>query len=313
MSNFVLGIQIIFPVFLTVGLGYWAKEKNFIDENFVSKATWLVFYMALPFKLFCDIKNTTIHSLHPKFVIYILLGTLLVFLLSWAIARIFISDRLKLSAFVHCCFRGNFLYIGLPILEGIYQAPSMELIVILTAFGITLYNILGTIILAFYTNQEGFQLKNFLIKIVKNPMIISIFAGALFHELHIPLYQGVESCFLLVGKMATPLSLIVIGGSLNLSRGNSNNIFIVFMSAFTKVALVPLLMVPLGQLIGLSPVELVTSYVFWSTPCAVNCFVMTKEMGSDAELAGKIVTLSLLLAIFTYPVGIALLKLFGIL
>lgn len=312
MSNLLLGIHIIFPIFLAIGLGYWAKEKNYIDENFVSKATWVVFYMALPLKLFCDIKNTKIESLHPKFVLYVLFGTLFVFVASWILARMFIRDNLELSAFVHCCFRGNFLYIGLPILEGIYQNPSLELVVILTAFGITLYNILGTVILAFYTDKGNFQLKKFLVKIIQNPMIVAIVLGGVCNQLQIPVYAGIESCFLLLGKMATPLSLLVIGGSLNFSRSGKKFLSI-FMGAFTKVALVPLVMVPIGVYLGLNNVELVTSYVFWSTPCAVNCFIMTKQMGSDADMAGKIVTLSFLLAVVSYPVGIALLKIFQIL
>lgn len=312
MENLLLGVNIIFPVFFVIVLGYFAKNRGYIDDHFVSKATWMVFYMALPLKLFFDIRNTSVHVLPMDYILYILLGTTLFFGGVWLVAQFFIPDKKKLSALVHCSFRSNFVYIGLPILEGILEKPSMEIIIIIIAFGLTLFNILGTIILTFYTEDGEIHLVDFLKKIIKNPMIIAILLGALFNRWNIPIYSGIENGCLLIGRMATPLSLILIGGSLHFDRLRSD-FKLILTGALLKVVLMPLLLVPVGILLNFGRIELITAYVFFASPCAVNAFVMTKQLGSDGDLAGKIVTMSFALSIFTYPIGIALLHYFQIL
>ncbi|MDD7363303.1 MAG: AEC family transporter [Peptoniphilus sp.] len=313
MSHFLLGIDIIFPVFFVLLVGYFARQKRFLDANFVDKSTWIVFYIALPLKLFSDIRGADIQNLHIPYVLYILLGISLIFFGTWFFARFFIKDRKKLSAFIHCAYRSNFVYVGFPILEALYDKPSAELIIVVLAFGLTLYNILAIFILTYYSEDENKKVNplSILVKIIKNPMIISIFLGVVFNFLHIPIYKGLDDGIALISALCTPLSLILIGASLDFSSIR-DDLALVLSSAAIKTVLTPLLLVPIGVAIGLSPMELGIAYVFWATPCAVNCFIFTKEMGSDYELASKIITTSFAFSIATYPIGVGILKYFGL-
>lgn len=63
MANFLLGLNIIFPIFFVIFAGYLAKQKGYLDEHFVSASTWIVFYVALPLKLFSDIRSAHIETL----------------------------------------------------------------------------------------------------------------------------------------------------------------------------------------------------------------------------------------------------------
>ena len=178
MENLLMGFNIVSPVFLVLLLGYFAKQRGHIDDNFVDKGTWIVFYLALPFKLFYDIKNARIESLHPKYVLYILLGVIFVIFLSLIIGKVIgIKDKRKLSAFVHCAYRSNFVYVGFPILDILYNgAPSMEHMIVIVSFGLTLYNISAIILLTYYSESEEKRISflDIIVKIIKNPMIIGI-------------------------------------------------------------------------------------------------------------------------------------------
>ena len=314
MANFLLGLNIIFPIFFVIFAGYLAKQKGYLDEHFVSTSTWIVFYVALPLKLFSDIRSAHIETLPTTYVAYILLGIFLIFFATWIAARPFIPDRKKLSAFVHCSFRSNFVYVGYPILESLYGKPSPEHMIVITVFGLTLYNILAIVILTLYSESEDKKLHpgKILLKILKNPMIIAIFIGVLFNILQIPVYTGLNKGISLLAALCTPLSLLLIGASLNF-QSVTHDLALVFTSATIRTILTPLILIPVGIAIGLSAVELGIAYVFWATPCAINCFIYTKEMGGDSELASKIITTSFLFAIVTYPIGIGLLHMLHIL
>lgn len=314
MANFLLGLNIIFPIFFVIFAGYLAKQKGYLDEHFVSTSTWIVFYVALPLKLFSDIRSAHIETLPTTYVAYILLGIFLIFFATWIAARPFIADRKKLSAFVHCSFRSNFVYVGYPILESLYDKPSPEHMIVVTVFGLTLYNILAIVILTLYSESEDKKIHpgKILLKILKNPMIIAIFIGVLFNILQIPVYTGLDKGISLLAALCTPLSLLLIGASLNF-ESVTHDLALVFASATIRTILTPLILIPIGIAIGLSAVELGIAYVFWATPCAINCFIYTKEMGGDSELASKIITTSFLFAIVTYPIGIGLLHMLHIL
>ena len=314
MTHFLLGLNIIFPIFFVILAGFLAKHKGYLDEHFVSTSTWIVFYVALPLKLFSDIRSAQIESLPTTYVAYILLGICLVFFATWIAARPFIRDRKKLSAFVHCSFRSNFVYVGYPILESLYGTPSPEHMIVITVFGLTLYNILAIVILTLYSESEDKRLHpgKILLKILKNPMIIAIFIGVLFNILEIPVYSGLDKGIGLLASLCTPLSLLLIGASLSF-ESVKKDMGLVFTSATIRTILTPLVLIPLGMIIGLSAVELGIAYVFWATPCAINCFIYTREMGGDYELASKIITTSFLFAIVTYPIGIGLLHMLQIL
>lgn len=314
MTHFLLGLNIIFPIFFVILAGFLAKHKGYLDEHFVSTSTWIVFYVALPLKLFSDIRNAQIESLPTTYVAYILLGICLVFFATWIAARPFIRDRKKLSAFVHCSFRSNFVYVGYPILESLYGTPSPEHMIVITVFGLTLYNILAIVILTLYSESEDKRLHpgKILLKILKNPMIIAIFIGVLFNILEIPVYGGLDKGIGLLASLCTPLSLLLIGASLSF-ESVKKDMGLVLTSATIRTVFTPLALIPLGMIMDLSAVELGIAYVFWATPCAINCFIYTREMGGDYELASKIITASFLFAIVTYPIGIGLLHMLQIL
>ena len=311
-----MGFNIVSPVFFVLLLGYLAKRRGYIDNNFVDKGTWIVFYLALPFKLFYDIKNARIVSLHPKYVAYILLGVIFVIIISIIIAKALrIKDKKKLSAFVHCAYRSNFVYVGFPILDIIYNgAPSMEHMIVIIAFGLTLYNISAIILLTYYSEAEDKSISfiDIFIKILKNPMIAGVVVGAIFNFLQLPVYQGVDKAIEMVAKISTPMSLILIGASLNFESSKSD-FKLMFISAFIKTVIAPALLIPIGVKLGFTNMELGIAYVFWATPCAANCFIFTKQMKSDYEFASKVITLSFIMSILTYPVGISLMNYFNLL
>ncbi len=310
MGNLAIGLNIIFPIFFVIGVGYFLRKINKIDANFISKSTFLIFYVALPAKLFFSVKNSDVNGLDIRYTLYIILGATAVFAISWALGRLFIKDNRKLTAFVHCAYRSNFLYVGLPVLEQIYSGEVIDSVLVVLVFGLTFFNILAIILLTYYGNAK-FNAVAFVLKIVKNPMIIAIVLGLVAKLLNLAVYGGIEESAGILARLCIPLSLVLIGGSLNF-RMNFTDFGIIVASTLVKDVLAAGAMVPIGYLLGFSQSQLLVAYIVFATPCALNCFIMGKQMGSDDNLISQIITASFMVAIFTYAVGIALLKTYGI-
>ncbi|MDO5040484.1 MAG: AEC family transporter [Peptoniphilus sp.] len=311
MNYLTVGIDIIFPVFFVLSVGYILKVSNFINENFLDQCTNLLFYIALPLNLFLSARDAQIENFDVKYAIFLVGGTILLYLSSWFFGRYFIKDKNKLTAFVHCAYRSNFVYIGIPILKYIDPNHSMEPVIIVMVFILTLYNLLAIILLTFYRDAT-FNIRSFLRQISKNPMIVSILLGLLAKWLNLHFYGGVESGMELISTLATPLSLIIVGASLNFTRDNSDW-GLMFTSAFIKVVLAGAIATPIAYFLGFNSDQVLVAYVLFSCPCAINCFIMAKGMGSDYELTSKIVTTSFVMATFSYAIGIPFFKYLGFL
>ncbi|MGO1580610.1 MAG: AEC family transporter [Peptoniphilaceae bacterium] len=310
MEYLSLGVKVIFPVFFVLFIGFFLKTIKVIDDNFISKSTNLVFYVALPIKLFFSIRDSELDSLDLNFVLYIIVSTLVLVFTIWFFASLFIKDKRKLSAFIHCAYRSNFVYIGLPILSFIMPSAGMDAAIVVMTFGLTIYNLLSIILLTYYGSGK-FKIKDFIFKIIKNPMLIGIAIGIFAKIIDFRFFESLEKGLYMISDLSTPLSLILVGGSLKFT-GILNDKRLVFMSSFIKVVLAAAILVPIGYKLGLANDQLVVAYIFFGSPCAVNCFIMGKKMGSDAELTSKIVTMSFAMSIITYAIGIAVLKTFSI-
>ena len=82
--------------------------------------------------------------------------------------------------------------------------------------------------------------------------------------------------------------------------------------AIYKVVVTPLVFAVPMQWMGFNPEQIVTAFVMFAVPSAMNVYIVTKKMGGDGELGAAIITVSMLLSAVTLPMGIWVIKTLGI-
>ena len=85
----------------------------------------------------------------------------------------------------------------------------------------------------------------------------------------------------------------------------SRTVWPVCASVTYKLVLLPLLVGALGVLLGLDGTVLIVAVIFAALPTSSTSYVVSRQMGSDAELMAAIVTASHLAAIVTLPLILA--------
>ena len=73
MSDFIFSVNVTFPIFLVMVIGWVLHQIGMLDEHFVTVANRFNFKVTLPFMLFRDIASVEISKVFDlKFVLYYL-------------------------------------------------------------------------------------------------------------------------------------------------------------------------------------------------------------------------------------------------
>ena len=154
--------------------------------------------------------------------------------------------------------------------------------------------------------------KRICIGVVKNPLIIGALVAFLFVLTGIKMPMVLEKTVRDVSKIATPLALIILGGSFAFSTlcFNWKSLLIIVIG---KLVLVPVCFLSLGVAVGFRGVELSALLALFASPTAVSSFSMAQQMEADDELAGQIVVMTSLCSIVTIFCWISGLSHFGFL
>ncbi|SDZ21068.1 hypothetical protein SAMN05660462_02223 [Proteiniborus ethanoligenes] len=314
-QNFIFSINAVFPVFIIIILGYVLKTKGITDEHSIKKMNTILFNIALPMLLFRDISRSNFNDFfNLKLLIFALVATLLSFILIWLGAELLIKEKSSIGAFVQGSFRSNYALIGLALASNIGGSDAVTKGALITAFVIPLYNILAVIVLTIRSEGNNkIGIKSTFTNIVKNPLIIGIVLGLPFCILGIRLPAVIETSVDYMARIATPIAMLAIGGTISLDQIKNKKMKLAMAAATIKIILLPIVFTPIAVLLGINGNALLVLYIMLGSPTAVSSYVMACNMNGDEELAADIFIITTLLSVFTFTIGIYIFKTFGLL
>lgn len=313
MSNFIFSINVTFPIFLVILLGYILRQKNFLTEEFVRVANKYVFVVALPIMLFQDISVTDVKKdMNIKFFLYCLIVTIVMFLLVWGIAKITLKDKTMVGAFAQAGARGSAAVLGVAFVENICGSIRMTPLMIVAA--VPFFNILSVIILVFNANTKKEKnygkIKDACINIIKNPIIIGILLGLLASLIKLDLPVMVDRTLEYIARTATPIALLAIGAGFD-TKAAIKKIKPALGATFIKLIGLPMLFLPIAYMLDFKSSEMVAILIMLASPTTVSCYIMAKNMDNDDVLTSNVIVLTTLLSSITLTLWIFVLKSLG--
>lgn len=120
-------------------------------------------------------------------------------------------------------FRSNYILFGLPMAASLYGTANTGTTAVLIAFVIPLFNRLSVVALE-YLRGGKVSVKRIFAGVITNPLIVGALVAFAFVLIGIQLPTVVEQTVRDISKIATPLALIILGGSFTFSclRPNSD-------------------------------------------------------------------------------------------
>lgn len=301
MGDLIFCLNATVPVFLLMIMGYIFRRIGLFNENFVKLMNKFVFVVALPVLVFKDLASQDFSRCWDgRFVLFCFIATVLSILIASLLSLLFHEKSIR-GEFIQGSYRSSAALLGIALITNMYGNAGMAPLMILGA--VPLYNIFAVVVLSMTSpeNKEGLS-KKLIIKtlagIITNPIIIGIAAGMIWSILKIPQTSIMQKTVSSVAGIATPLGLMAMGGSFEVSR-LKEVIRPAALATFMKLIGFAAIFLPVAVMLGFRKSELVAIMIMLGTCTTVSSFVMAKNMGHDGMLSAGTVMLTTFLSAFT--------------
>ena len=332
----ITAVNALFPLIITILLGYILKCRGFLSKDFLKVGNKLVFNICLPAMLFVNVYDiASFADINWDIVLYAVAAFFLVVAVGYVITILTTPVPERRGVIWQCTFRSNFGIIGLSLAAALGGDEAVAVAAIVSSFTVPLFNVVSVVALSIFTEggKEKTSVKKILLNIAKNPLILGVVAGlavlgiregqnALFGQVLFSIERDMYFIYKVLSNlktMCTPLALLVLGGQFEFSavKGLLKEII---SGTVSRIVIAPL--------IGIGCAILVTTHTDWlvcgineypaliamfGSPVAVSSAVMAGNMGSDEQLATQLVVWTSIFSIFTIFAQVCILMGMGLL
>ncbi|GAB3477842.1 AEC family transporter [Marinomonas epiphytica] len=315
MSNFLdvlaFSLSITAPIFIIIFVGVVLLRMRIINDQFIDSASKLVFNVTLPALLFISISKTNLTAdTDFSLVIYAMLAVFLTYLAIEALATYYVKEKSDRGVVVQGAFRSNMGIIGLAYCVNAYGDGVFSIASIYLGGVTTLFNVLSVVTLNRSMGANK-SVKDTIVALFKNPLIISILAALAFSASGLKLPQLALQVGSYFAQMTLPLALICAGASLKFSelrKGLSD----AALASVAKLILLPFLITFGGYLLGYRDMTLGVLFLMSSAPSASAGYVMVRAVNGNSALAANIIVITTIASLLTTSIGITLLRSFNL-
>ncbi|MEG1633773.1 MAG: AEC family transporter [Oscillospiraceae bacterium] len=311
MENFIVCLNAVLPMFIIMSVGYFVKRIGLLLEDDIPRFNKIVFRVFMPCVVFYNLYSSDLSvAAQPRLILFTLAAVLGSYAVIALIVPRFVKNPEQRGVMIQGIYRSNYVVIGLPIATALVPASELGIVSLLIAFVVPVFNVLAVVTLEVFRGGRV-PVRKTLVSILTNPLIIGAALGTLALALKIKLPTAADSVVRQLASVGTPLQLFLLGGFFNFS-GIAKHKKPLFWAVFGKLVLLPAAVLPIAVLLGFRGTALVALVGCFASGNAIASFVMTQQMGGDAELAGDIVVLTSSLCAVTVFCWLFLLKTLGL-
>lgn len=312
LENLLISIRCVTPIILCLFVGILVRRTGTLSDESLKQANKFLFAFLLPQYLFYNTYTADFSTdFSPRLVIF---SVALISLFFWG--SLFVLHRRgyskrEIGAMSQNAYRSNINIIALPLAESLLGAQGLAMMAILSAFVTPLYNFYAVTTLEMHREGGKVNVKQILLGIVKNQIVIGTMLGFLFNFAKIRLPDVVLSSVSLMGRAGTTMTLILLGASFRFGSLVSDRKRIIGGNLY-RLAAAPLIAFLLALAVGIRGNELAMVVLTMGSPLATVCFTMCQAYDSDADLAAELIVTTSTLCCFSLFLWIFLLKQLGV-
>lgn len=293
---------VLWPLFALITMGFILRRTALFSADFWPSAEKLNYFILFPALLISSLANAPLDN--PKLpylacaILFILaISSLFVVLIKY----LFKISIPKFGAHIQGIIRFN-TYLGLAIIADLFGSEGIAISAVIMAILVPSCNVIAVLSLS---AGKKVTLKQLVMPIAKNPLIISCVIGILLNLLPIGLPCGSDQFLKLLAAASLPLGLICIGVALQTATLRKE-FKPIMVSTLLRLLAMPILAVLTAHLFSLSALERVLLVIFFAIPTAPTSYILTKQLNGDSQLMAGIITFQTILAVITLPLVLTL-------
>ena len=307
LQDFIICVNAVIPSAIYLLVGIVLKLAHVVTDEEVKRFTHMTFIALYPFMMFDNLYGKSLGDfMNARLVGYVLFLVVFQIACAWIfVCRIEPENRNR-GVMIQAIYRSNIVLMGLPVAANIFGKGNVTSVAVVIMIVVPVYNALAVVI--FERFRGGHVDAKHLIKgVLTNPIIVGGLAACVVMLLGINLPSPIYNTIVTLSDSTTPIAMILLGAALNL-QGFSEDKAKVAICVVGRLVVSPLIGLAGALLLGLRGVELVAVVVMTATPTALASYAMASSMGGNGKLAGEIVVVSTLVACFTMPIWLFILK-----
>lgn len=311
LNNVYTVFEQVMVLAVIVAVGFFGDRFGYFTERAARLCNNLLFYVITP----CVIVNSFLsveYTRQSAGGFFAAFGCAMVFHAIAAILSCFLFNRAdddKSKIYKFATVYGNTGYMGLPLAGAVMQAVAgnSEIGIFYCSAAVAAFNLFCfTHGVWLMSGKDGKSKFNFS-KLIINPGMLSVIVGLplfLFSVKLIPLFsQPINH----LASMNTPLAMVMFGTYLSkadfASAFKQKNIYI---TALLKLVVIPLSMIGLFRLCGITGNLLIVASVFVSAPSANNTVMFAAKYNRDTSLASQVCGFTSIISVLTMPACVAI-------
>jgi predicted permease len=303
MDVFLVVLQSVL-VLLGIGvIGFWITRRGVIPENVLGVISRIAIDVALPCLVFAGIvSNFTPKDLPDWWQLPLWFFVFSAVSLAISLLTMFLSPKETRGEFAMNLFYQNGLFFPIIIISGIFGTGS-EYLPQLYIF------IMLHPVMFFSTYHLFFRSKNVEAKLkwnrIINPILIATILGVAVQLIGLRTYlpDFVKSIFQILGGMALPLTMIILGGSLYLDFKQRGKFYFKEIIKFIAVKNIVFPLVFLGLMILIKPVYGVALLFLLqaAVPPVTASPILTERAGGNKGISTQFVFSSFIFSVISIP------------
>ena len=297
------------PVFLLIALGAVLKLTLLPSRSAWDAFESLTYFVLFPALLIVTTATADLREVPATGVGAALFTAIVILSFALIILKPLLARTLNLSgpAFTSV-FQGSVrwnTYVALAIAGSLHGILGLALASVAIVAMVPLLNFICVLVLAWYAADKAPDARAIAGQILRNPLIWSVLAGIAINLSGVPLPKIAVAFCEILGRGALALGLLAVGAGLDLDKLWRPQAAVI-ATVVLKLAVMPAIAIGLGCWIGLTGAPLTVVAIASSVPSAPGAYILARQMGGDAPLYARILTLQTVIAFLTMPAALAI-------
>jgi predicted permease len=308
MASFFASFQSIGPLFLVIFVGMVISRNKTVDEKWLEVLNNYALWIGFPALILVALSRLQWDlNLYGYLIGWnsarILISILLVFPIS---ALLHLKNTTRRTLFLAVSY-GNVAYLGIPVLKNAFGEEVLPEATMISAVYIFWLFTLG-IFLVEYFGDHKVHLRELLVRLISNPLLIAVFIGLFIAVNHIQLPKIILSGLDIFANSVTAVVLFSLGLFMGKQPVGKLRDWIPVLA----FCLIILFVLPFLFLVVLKPFTNLQISKTWileaAMPMGLTAYALCLKYKLNTEFASRTVVASTLLAIISLPLWLVFLK-----
>ncbi|WP_340110652.1 AEC family transporter [Maribellus mangrovi] len=308
MAHFLLALKTVAPLFLIIFTGILFSRSKVSSEAWVDVLNKYALYIGFPALVVASLMHLKIgEQSYTQLIILNSVYIVVCMLFAYPVGKLFrFPKKTRRTLFLILPF-GNIAYLGIPVLQNALGDAILPVAAIISAVFV-FWLLTLALVLVEISGEEQLHLKTLSLNLLKNPLLLSVFAGMILVVFRIQLPVFIADTIQFFSDSVTAVVLFSLGIFLGMQKiGRLKKWYTVFGFVVATMIILPFFYFLALKTTNLDAEFLKASVIDAAMPLGLTPYAISLQYKLDTKLAARIVVLGTLLSVVILPLWIAFL------